>query len=78
VLNKYLHKGVLVHSFLDKSGCVFLDLRSGETISVLIPAAKLVKILSGDQIIDEFNKLSPAITSLISKNIFMPIEHKKY
>ena len=75
-MNRFLTKGVLVHSFSDKSGCVFLDLHSGETLSVLMSKTEIFKVLSGEMRFDQESEQSIAIMSLIQKNIFMPLENK--
>ena len=66
-----------MHAFLDQSGCVFLDLHSGETLSVLMSATEIVKVLIGDNVLDESNELQIVITSLIKKNILLPFDTKK-
>ena len=65
-----------MHSFSDQSGCVFLDVQSGETLSILMPKAEIFKVLSGEILIDEENEQSTAIMFLIQKNIFIPLENK--
>jgi hypothetical protein len=75
-MNYYLKKGLLMHSFSDKSGCVFLDLHSGETLSVLMSKTEILKVLSGEIRFDEENEQSIAIMLLIHKNIFIPFENK--
>jgi hypothetical protein len=76
VLHKYLHKGVLTHSFLDQSGCVFLNLSSGETLSILMSETDLFKVLSGATIMDKNTAQSIAIMSLVQKNILLPLNSK--
>lgn len=76
MLNNYLHKEVLMHSFLDQSGCVFLDLHSGETLSVLMSATEIVKVLTGNEVLDESDELQIVIISLIKKNILLPFDNK--
>jgi len=75
-MNRFLKKGVMMHSFSDQSGCVFLDVQSGETLSILMPKAEIFKVLSGEILIDEENEQSTAIMFLIQKNIFIPLENK--
>jgi hypothetical protein len=75
-MNRFLKKGVLLHSFSDQSGCVFLVSHSGETSSVLMSESEIVTILSDESIIDEENEQSIAIKSLIQKKIFIPLSNK--
>lgn len=65
-----------MHSFLDQSGCVFLDLHSGETLSVLMSATEIVKVLTGNEVLDESDELQIVIISLIKKNILLPFDNK--
>lgn len=76
VLNRYLHKGVLAHSFLDQSGCVFLDLYSGETLSVLVSEAEILKVLSGKNLTGKKKSCEVIVKSLIQKNILIPLDSK--
>lgn len=76
MLNNYLHKGVQMHSFSDQSGCVFLDVHSGETLSVLMSEADILKVLSGEIILDKKTTQNIAIRSLIQKNILLPLDCK--
>ena len=65
-----------MHSFSDASGCVFLDLHLGETLSVLMSETEILNTLSGD--IDAIKETTQniAIQSLIQKNIILPLDRK--
>ncbi|WP_293748546.1 hypothetical protein [uncultured Paraglaciecola sp.] len=66
-----------MHSFSDQSGCVFLDIHSGETLSILMSESEISKVLSGNTVLDKETSRNIAIQSLIQKNILVPIDSKK-
>ena len=70
----FLNKGVQMHSFSDRSGCVFLDLHSGETLSVLMSEDELVTMFSGETISGESDVQRTVVNSLIQKNILIPLD----
>jgi hypothetical protein len=76
MMNYFLKKGVQMYSFSDQSGCVFLDLHLGETLSVLMSETEILNTLSGD--IDAIKETTQniAIQSLIQKNIILPLDLK--
>lgn len=76
LLSRRIRKGVIYHPFSDQSGCVFLDLQSGETLSILISESDLTVLLSGEILIDESDECNFAITSLINKNFLIPFDNK--
>jgi hypothetical protein len=76
-MNQFLKKGVQMHSFSDQSGCVFLDIHSGETLSILMSESEISKVLSGYTVLDKETSRNIAIQSLIQKNILVPIDSKK-
>ncbi|MDU0356338.1 hypothetical protein RS130_22780 [Paraglaciecola aquimarina] len=65
-----------MHSFSDQSGCVFLELQSADTLSVLMSETEIVKVLSGDITLDDDDKQKSAIDALIQKNILLPLDRK--
>jgi hypothetical protein len=75
-VNELLKKGVQMYSFSDQSGCVFLDLNSGETLSVLMSEAEILNTLSADINAVKESTQNIAIQSLIQKNIFLPLTSK--
>lgn len=75
-MNELLKKGVQMYSFSDQSGCVFLDLNSGETLSVLMSEAEILNTLSADINAVKESTQNIAIQSLIQKNIFLPLTSK--
>jgi hypothetical protein len=75
-MKRFLKKGVQVHSFSDESGCVFLDLHSGETLSILMSETEILNVLSGDIDAVKESTQNIAIQSLIQKNIFLPLTSK--
>jgi hypothetical protein len=73
MMSQFLKKGVQMHSFLDQSGCVFLDLQSGETLSILISESEILNVLSDDMHVVKETTQNIAIQSLIQKNILLPL-----
>ncbi|MFB1033774.1 MAG: hypothetical protein QMC38_00365 [Sinobacterium sp.] len=72
-----LKKGVLKYSFSDESGCVFLDLHSGETISVLMSETEILTALANEIIMDKDATDNIAIQSLIQKKLLLFSDSKK-
>jgi hypothetical protein len=73
MMSQFLKKGVQMHSFSDQSGCVFLDLQSGETLSILISESEILNVLSDDMHVVKETTQNIAIQSLIQKNILLPL-----
>ena len=61
-----------MYSFVDASGCVFLNTYSGETLSVGLAEPELIDFISSGKIYDN------VITSLIDKGFIKPIDLKNY
>jgi hypothetical protein len=76
-MDQILKKGVQMHSFSDQSGCVFLDIHSGETLSILASKTEIVSVLSGEKSLEKLSKLNTAVESLVSKNFLIPLDNKK-
>lgn len=76
MIRRRIRKGVIYHPFSEQSGCVFLDLQSAETISVLISESDLTQVLLGERLIDKSDECHAAMTSLIDKNILVPFNNK--
>ncbi len=78
MLGIFLSKGVIYHSFSDHSSCVFLDLYSGETLSILMSETEIVKALTGEMKLDKSDVKSLAMSSLMQKNILVPLDNKNH
>ena len=68
---------MLKYSFSDESGCVFLDLHSGETISVLMSETEILTALANEIIMDKDATDNIAIQSLIQKKLLLLSDSKK-
>jgi hypothetical protein len=75
-MDQILKKGVQMHSFSDQSGCVFLDVYSGETLSILMSETEILNVLSGDTHAVRETTQTTAVQSLIHKNFILPLELK--
>jgi hypothetical protein len=75
-MDQILKKGVQMHSFSDQSGCVFLDIHSGETLSILMSETEILNVLSGDTHAVRETTQTTAVQSLIHKNFILPLELK--
>jgi hypothetical protein len=76
VLLKYLGKGVHMHSFSEQSGCVFLDIESGETLSVSASESEIVSVLSDENTLEKSNELNTVVESLVDKFFLIPLDNK--
>ena len=68
---------MLKYSFSDESGCVFLDLHSGETTSVLMSETEILTALANEIIMDKDATDNIAIQSLIQKKLLLLSDSKK-
>jgi hypothetical protein len=65
-----------MHSFIDSSGCVFLNTFSGETLSVGLTQFDLAKIISSKKTYDNSKITVDTITTLVDKGFLKPFDHQ--
>lgn len=73
-MKAFLNKGVCFHSFGDSSGCVLLNTFSGETLSVGLSQADLVKLISSGQANDKTGATLDTIINLVNKGFLKSID----
>ena len=73
MLSHYMKEGVLWHSFSDHSGCVFLLVSSGETLSVKLTELALTELLSAAHYSNVSDENKSVIESLVNKGFIQGV-----